>query len=118
MRNATTNTALVSFIGDDKSQAVTIKLPLGLLFQPHRVVAITAGVAYRLGITLTSGPTIVTHALPIDGELLVNVVRQLDFGFDFELGGPLAVNASGRATNVASSFADLRVFSFFFQGRI
>jgi hypothetical protein len=116
--NAVTNHALVTLLGDGNGQLLTAQVPLGLLVQPHRVLALTASVAYRAIIALPNGT--VLHTLPVDGDVVATVVPRLDAGFHVELvgflGGTYAYN--GASTTHASWFADTRIFSLFVRGRI
>jgi hypothetical protein len=116
--NAVTNSALVTVVGDASGQLLTAQVPIGLLLQLHRAVAVTAGVAYRAVISLPNAT--VLHTLPIDGEVSVNVIPRLDVGFHFELAGFLGASwaRGGPSTWHPGWFADTRVFSFIAGGRI
>jgi hypothetical protein len=106
-----------------------VKLPLGLLFQPHARVALGLRTGYRMQFTSGEphGGTLVQHEIPLAFDLVVSPLRQLDLGFTAGFAGRVAQNGNGNGSYenavlsmgvVNIGWADERQLSFWIGGRL
>ena len=93
-----------------------INLPVGLLFQPHPMLALQARTGYRLSFTKQSGGSSTTHMVPVALDVVVTVARRIDLGFTASLTGTVhGTTASGDPTTF--SYLDIRKFDLWVAAR-
>ena len=71
---------------EDAGSQLMLQLPLGLVYQPARFLAITARAGYQVMI-VTSGDGVTRHFLPLGLEAVVSAGRSVDVGASFGLAG-------------------------------
>ncbi len=93
----------------------TLTLPIGVLFQPHAVIALGVRTAYRMSFEIGDGALSgLQHYVPLAFDAVVSVVGRLDIGFTATLSGFVGNSRGGSAITLPAynniGYADYRVF--------
>lgn len=100
-----------------------VHIPIGLVFQPHPMMAIGVRTGYRYVFTHTNdgqGSTSTTqdHFVPLGFDLVVTPHRMVDIGFTATVYGPVASQDNGDASHdIAKHYTDLSKFDLWVTGR-
>jgi hypothetical protein len=97
----------------------TFHIPIGVVIQPHDRISFGLRTGYRLSFNKCDGSACpgspaITHWIPFSFDLVVNIIRQIDFGFTATL---LGFVDSSNTPSLKVDWADLRQFSLYVNGR-
>jgi len=102
---------------DNSGVAISVNLPVGLMFQPDPHFAITLRTGYSAAISLPSDSSgnEAYHFIPVGLDVVVSPVKLLDIGASFALAG--YVGNTGGSADPGINYADIRAFSVWARAR-